>query len=77
MRNYEQRAEKGDTEVLKLINFCVEVKPRFILTCSTAWTIGVLGFDSRRGLGIFLFAIVSKTPPSLLSNGYQRLFPWE
>jgi len=41
--------------------------------------IAVLEFDSRRGLGIFLF-----TPPperlwdplSLLSNGYQGLFPW-
>jgi hypothetical protein len=26
-----------------------------IQRCSTGWTIGVLGFDSRRGLGIFLF----------------------
>jgi hypothetical protein len=25
------------------------------------WTIGVLGFDSRRGLGIFLFTTVSRT----------------
>jgi hypothetical protein len=25
------------------------------------WTIGVLGFDSRRGLGIFLFTTVSST----------------
>jgi hypothetical protein len=25
------------------------------------WTIGVLGFDSRRGLGIFLFTIASRT----------------
>jgi hypothetical protein len=28
---------------------------------STGWTIGVLGFDSRRGLGIFLFTTVSRT----------------
>jgi hypothetical protein len=27
----------------------------------TGWTIGVLGFDSRRGLGIFLFTTVSRT----------------
>jgi hypothetical protein len=26
----------------------------------TGWTIGVLGFDSRRGLGIFLFTTVSR-----------------
>jgi hypothetical protein len=28
---------------------------------ATGWTIGVLGFDSRRGLGIFLFTTVSRT----------------
>jgi hypothetical protein len=28
---------------------------------ATGWTIGVLGFDSRRGLGIFLFTIASRT----------------
>jgi len=27
----------------------------------TGWTIGVLGFGSRRGLGIFLFTTVSGT----------------
>jgi hypothetical protein len=27
---------------------------------ATDWTIGVLGFDSRRGLGIFLFTTVSR-----------------
>jgi hypothetical protein len=27
------------------------------------WTIEVLGFDSRRGLGIFLFTTASRTPP--------------
>jgi hypothetical protein len=27
------------------------------------WTIGVLGFDSRQGLGIFLFTTVSRTAP--------------
>jgi hypothetical protein len=28
---------------------------------ATGWTIGVLGFDSRRGLGIFLFSTASRT----------------
>jgi hypothetical protein len=40
---------------------------------------GVLEFDSRRGLGIFLFTAVSRTalePTSLLSNGHQGFFPW-
>jgi hypothetical protein len=31
---------------------------------ATDWTIGVLGFDSRRGLGIFLF-----TTASTVQNG--------
>jgi hypothetical protein len=45
----------------------------------TGWTIGVLGFDSRWGLGLF-----SSPPsperrwglPSLLSDGYQGIFLW-
>jgi hypothetical protein len=47
------------------------------------WTIGVLGFDSRRGLGIFLFTTVSRTAlgptqlpirwvPGALSLGVKR-----
>jgi hypothetical protein len=28
---------------------------------ATSWTIGVLGFDSRRGLGIFLYTTASRT----------------
>jgi hypothetical protein len=33
------------------------VPPRW----ATGWTIGVLGFDSRRGLGIFPFTTASRT----------------
>jgi hypothetical protein len=36
------------------------------------WTIGVLGFDSRRGLGIFLFTAVSRR--ALEST--QTPIPW-
>jgi hypothetical protein len=28
---------------------------------ATGWTIGILGFDSRRGLGSFLFTTASRT----------------
>jgi hypothetical protein len=59
------------------------------LNCSTnfvllGWAIGVLRFDSRRGLGIFLFTTASKTVlastqppiqwvPGALSLGVKRL----
>jgi hypothetical protein len=45
------------------------------------WTIGVLGFDSRRGLGIFLFTTASRPAlgptqiqwiPGALSLGVKR-----
>jgi hypothetical protein len=53
---------------------------------ATGWTIGVLGFDSRRGLGIYLFTTASRTvlgptqPPiqwvrGALSLGVKRLGP--
>jgi hypothetical protein len=50
---------------------------------ATGWMIGVLGFDFREGLGIFLFTTVSKTAlgptqppihwlPAALSLGVKR-----
>jgi hypothetical protein len=50
---------------------------------ATGWTIGVIGFDSQRGLGIFLFTTASRpavgpTQPSIqwvpgtLSLGVKR-----
>jgi hypothetical protein len=43
----------------------VEKKHRGAIKCSkntdTDWTIGVLGFDFRRGSGIFLFTNMSRT----------------
>jgi hypothetical protein len=58
-------------------------KKKCILHWATGWTIGVLGFDSRRGLGIFLFtttsrpALVPTQPPiqcvpGALSLGLKR-----
>jgi hypothetical protein len=43
------------------------------------WTIGVLRFDSQRGWEFFSLPPRQEWlwgPPSLISNGYQRLFPW-
>jgi hypothetical protein len=68
-------------------NFWVHPRKHFIIWLNvvntlqrlvTGWTIGVRGFDSRRGLGIFLFSSTSRPalgPPSLLSNGYRGLLP--
>jgi hypothetical protein len=42
------------------------------------WTIGVLGFDSRRGLGIFLFTTPSRTSgahPASCQLDYRASFP--
>jgi hypothetical protein len=50
---------------------------------TTGWMIGVLGFDSRQGLGIFLFTTASRTAlgptqhpiqwvPGALSLGLKR-----
>jgi hypothetical protein len=45
--------------------------PESVKHWATGWTIGVLGFDSRWGMGIFLFTIATRTalestqPPSL------------
>jgi hypothetical protein len=36
-------------------------RPQSVQRWATGWTIGVLGFDSLRGLGIFLFTTVSRT----------------
>jgi hypothetical protein len=55
----------------------------YILRWATGWTIGFLGFDSRRGLGISLFTTASKTAlgpiqppiqgvPGSLSLGVER-----
>jgi hypothetical protein len=54
------------------------------LYVATGWAIGVLGFDSRRGLGIFLFTTASRSAqgptqppiqwvPGSLSLGVERL----
>jgi hypothetical protein len=46
---------------------------------ATGWTIEVLGFDSRRGLGIFLFTTASRTAlgvrPASYSMGTRCSFP--
>jgi len=46
---------------------------------TTGWTIGVLGFDSRRGLRIFLFDTMSKTGsgahPASYPKGTMGSFP--
>jgi hypothetical protein len=38
----------------------VQTNVQLCVSSNTGWTIGVLGFDSRRGLGILLFATASR-----------------
>jgi hypothetical protein len=40
-------------------------------SCATVWTIGVLDFDSRRGLRIFLFTTASRTALGLTQPPIQ------
>jgi hypothetical protein len=40
---------------------------------ATGWTIVILGFDSRRGLGIFLFITASKTAMGATQPPIQRV----
>jgi hypothetical protein len=53
--------------------------PQSVYCWSTGWKIRVLGFDSRRRLGIFLFTIVFRTalgsiqPPILWITGALSL----
>jgi hypothetical protein len=53
--------------------------PRFpkiysnIILPATGWTIRVLGFDSRRGLGIFLITTVSRTALETTQPPIQRV----
>jgi hypothetical protein len=42
---------------------------------ATGWTIGVLGFDSRRRLGIFLFTTGSGAHPTSYPMGTSGCFP--
>jgi hypothetical protein len=42
-----------------------------VLRWATGWTIGVLGFDSRQGMGIFLFTTTSRTALGLTQPPIQ------
>jgi hypothetical protein len=69
--------------VLPLAQRCTTELSRLMMMMMMIWTIGVLGFDSRRGLGIFLFTTTSRMAlgrtqppiqwvPGALSLGVKR-----
>jgi hypothetical protein len=68
---------------LKIAVILYHIIVSILLPHPTGWTIGVPGFDSRRGLGIFLFITASRTAlgltqppiqwvPGALSLGVRR-----
>jgi hypothetical protein len=60
--------------------FLVKHRDNFTYTCNfMGWMMGG-GFESWKGMGIFSSPARPDRlwdSPSLLSNGYQGLFPWE
>jgi hypothetical protein len=87
----EKNSQPPPGDVLHLLSYypiSIVLKIRAVIAHSvkrwaTGWTIGVLGFDSRVGLGIFLFTTASRTKleptqppihwiPGVLSLGVKR-----
>jgi hypothetical protein len=50
----------SSTDLVGIMNLSRAVIAQSVYGWPTGWTIGVLGFDSRRGLGIFPFTTVSR-----------------
>jgi hypothetical protein len=69
--------------ITELYLYCVWGNAKWrnaVLFWAMSWTIGVIGFDSRRGWEFLSSPPRPQrlwSPLSLLSNGYQGLFPWE
>jgi hypothetical protein len=50
-----------ETVVVFLNQVCLYLQAQLVQRWATGWTIEVLEFDFRRGLGIFLFTTASRT----------------
>jgi hypothetical protein len=48
-------------DIILMVLLFPAVRAQSVQRWATGWTIGVLWFDSRRGLGIFLFTTASRT----------------
>jgi hypothetical protein len=91
IKNGGYERKKGKKEKKNLVDakfdaklmYSIAVLAQSVQRWATDWTIGVLGFDSRCGLGIFLFTTASRTAlgpthppiqwvPRALSLGVKR-----
>jgi hypothetical protein len=58
---HDQPFESINFKIFNIFHLFGAVIAQSVQRWATGWTIGVLGFDSRRGLRIFLFTTVSRT----------------